>query len=119
MRVTGGIRTGRLIFDRVDQSQQPLSAGTGEDTHAVRALQSGQRSLLRTTSGARFCTLVHPRVNFPQVRREADPTFFIEDADLADARLGSQSRNDLVDLIAVVAHHAVAGTSFNGVADPI
>ena len=64
-------------------------------------------------------SLVHERAHLVLVGREADPPLLVVDPDAPDAGLGADRRDDVVDLVAVVVQHAVAGAALDRLADPV
>src|SRR5690348_6508914 len=63
--------------------------------------------------------LVDDVADFAGFRGVADPALLVKDADTNDAGLIADSAHDLVQAVAVVAHHVVGRTALDDVADAL
>jgi hypothetical protein len=63
--------------------------------------------------------LVDNAVELGGVGRKADAAFFVENANAPNTRLAAEIANDLIERVAIVVHHLVAGTALDDVCDAL
>src|ERR1035438_7285516 len=118
MRVTLGVGTTGLIFDRSDNSQHTLAA-TAINTKAVGAIQARQRLRLSVTAVAGLGRLVEDVADLGWIGGVADTPMLVKNAHLGHTGLGGNGLNRVVEPLAIVAQHVVGGAAPDYVATPL
>src|SRR5579864_9378573 len=119
MRVALGVGTGRLIFNRPDHTQHAFATGLSEDSRAIRTVEAHHRRGLSVAAVTGLSLLVYNASGFFGIGRKTDASFFVENANAADAGLAAHVTNGLVERVPVVVQHLVPRAAPDNVADAI
>src|SRR6266540_6013352 len=102
-----------------DQAGQTFPLFVAENPKPVGPVQARQGLLLGVARDAGLDLLVHEVPDLVLIGREADPPLLVVDPDAADPGLGSDRRDDVVDLVPVVGEHAVTGAPLDRLANAV
>src|SRR5262245_16726587 len=119
MRVAFRRGTAGLILDGSDQAEQPCAIYLFVNSLPIGPVELRERFLLCMARRAGFCSFVNQCAGLTIVRRKADSSIRIEDANSGDAWFPANRADNLVDLVTMVLHHAVTCAPLNRVTDAV
>ena len=99
------------VGDGADYGDQVMALLVPKRTRAIRPIEFGEWLRLRVAAIAGLGRLIHRRVDFPRFGGEYDVPVPVEDADALNAGLAAHLLQHVVQRVAVMTHHVVAGAA--------